>query len=433
MALFGLGPVPAESNFTPESGFSVSGNIAHGSSITITGTGFGAKPQVAPVIWDMGAEVFIDGVENTAHAALNDGDNAVGPIYDNGVNASMSLDRTHRHSRIDRHYTGTNAYGNSFIQMGGLPQFDGSNASRQSFTSFKIRWPSLNPNFVDGANFTNLTGSFIEGVNGELGEAITITFNSQEFSGNILNVGQGPLNYNSTQLGIYSPILNITSSTTPFSIVGDVSGATADCDTAAPHPGLASGKLWRIIQQSGEGLEVISQVSNQNFWIESNSGGVDEINMERTGNAINHADVLDFTGWEHNEIYIDFRVGTALTAQWRAAGNLSSVTKNIPAKDGSTNLLDQWLGIHSFGYDATNHGFAVDYGELYVDSTPQRIVIGNNVVYADCTKLELQRPTGWNDTTTICTMNFGEFSTVAGEYLYVVNEENIATKIGRFN
>ena len=38
-------PMGSRTLFTPESGFSVSGNIADGNSITITGSSFGTKPH----------------------------------------------------------------------------------------------------------------------------------------------------------------------------------------------------------------------------------------------------------------------------------------------------------------------------------------------------------------------------------------------------
>ncbi len=424
--------ITSATGFSAEAGFSISGEIAHGNSVIITGSGFGTKAQAAPAVWDMGQEVFIDGVENTAHAALNDGDNAVGPMYDDGTNAAMSLTRTHRHTRVDRHYASASIHGNSFIHAGGLAPFPGGNTARQSFSAFKIKFPSLDPTFVDAANFSNLSGTFIEGVDGELGEAITITFDSSDFAANILTIGVGPLGYTATQLGIYSPNLNITSSTTPFTIVGDVSGATADCETSSPHNQTASGKLWRIDQESQEGVECITQISNQSFWVESNTGGVDEIVMNRGTHSITYNTVTDFTSWIHVEVRFDFRVGTLIAATHRAAGNLSSVTKVIPGQDGSNNILDQWLNIHSFGYDATEHPYHVDYGEVYIDSTPQRVVIGNNAIYANCTKLELQRPTSWIDGEIIITMNNGEFNDVAGNFLYVLSIEDVATLIGQF-
>ena len=72
MPMFGVGPVPA--GFLPEADFSVSGDFIHGSSITITGSGFGSKLQAAPVLWDFGDDVWVNGVENLTHAGKVDGD-----------------------------------------------------------------------------------------------------------------------------------------------------------------------------------------------------------------------------------------------------------------------------------------------------------------------------------------------------------------------
>lgn len=37
----------------------LSGSVAHGGAITITGTGFGTKSQAAPLVWDIASEQFV--------------------------------------------------------------------------------------------------------------------------------------------------------------------------------------------------------------------------------------------------------------------------------------------------------------------------------------------------------------------------------------
>lgn len=64
--------------------------------------------------------------------------------------------------------------------------------------------------------------------------------------------------------------------------------------------------------------------------------------------------------------------------------------------------------------------------DVYVDTTWQRIEIGDNAVYANCTHRETQIPTLWNDGQIQFNLNFGSFTTEP-LYLFVIDENGVAS------
>ena len=70
--------------------------------------------------------------------------------------------------------------------------------------------------------------------------------------------------------------------------------------------------------------------------------------------------------------------------------------------------------------------------DIYIDDTWARVVIGNKPVYADCTQIEIQIPTTWdNDKGEIAiTINQGSFDTLDGRYIYVIDANNVPNAVG---
>jgi hypothetical protein len=70
------------------------------------------------------------------------------------------------------------------------------------------------------------------------------------------------------------------------------------------------------------------------------------------------------------------------------------------------------------------------FADLYMDTTPQRVVLANNVVYAAATITELQIPTSWSDTSIGITVNLGAFSTGQTAYLFVFDSTGTPSALG---
>lgn len=73
----------------------------------------------------------------------------------------------------------------------------------------------------------------------------------------------------------------------------------------------------------------------------------------------------------------------------------------------------------------------VTIDDIYVDSTAQRVMIGNASTYAECTSFEMQPATEWSATSVTLTLNQGAFSDGAKAYVYVVDSDNVANATGK--
>lgn len=87
----------------------LSGSVAHGGAITITGTGFGTKVQAAPLVWDIASEQFVNGISQNAYSGIANGGLLNTAIWDVAEVAGCipviySTSRAHRHPRISAHY-----------------------------------------------------------------------------------------------------------------------------------------------------------------------------------------------------------------------------------------------------------------------------------------------------------------------------------------
>ncbi len=88
----------------------------------------------------------------------------------------------------------------------------------------------------------------------------------------------------------------------------------------------------------------------------------------------------------------------------------------------------RWGG--NYGYDDSGTTQYRYYGDLYLDGSFSRILIGDNQNYTECTHLELQIPTSWSTTSVSFLPNRGSFNDNTNLYLYVINEDNIVNEVG---
>jgi len=69
-----------------------------------------------------------------------------------------------------------------------------------------------------------------------------------------------------------------------------------------------------------------------------------------------------------------------------------------------------------------NKHFYIWVDDLYIDNTQARVEIGNNAVWENCTKREIQIPTAWSDGSITFTANQGSFQAGNTVYLYIVDQ-----------
>jgi hypothetical protein len=79
-------------------------------------------------------------------------------------------------------------------------------------------------------------------------------------------------------------------------------------------------------------------------------------------------------------------------------------------------------------------GAYVNFGPVYVDDSWCHAVVQDSPIYDGATKREIQIPVSiWNDTEVQLDLRKGQFSSLSGEYLFIVNEKGTAYLIGRFS
>jgi hypothetical protein len=69
--------------------------------------------------------------------------------------------------------------------------------------------------------------------------------------------------------------------------------------------------------------------------------------------------------------------------------------------------------------------------EVYVDSTPQRVEIGNHIDWRSCTKRSPQPAEHWSDDEIVVILNKGDQLTGDAAYGFIVDESGIAKALGR--
>ena len=67
------------------------------------------------------------------------------------------------------------------------------------------------------------------------------------------------------------------------------------------------------------------------------------------------------------------------------------------------------------------------YDDIYLDNTFSRVEIGDAATYTACTKRELQPPTAWATGTISAMLNRGSFNVGDSVYVYVINSDNVAS------
>jgi len=81
----------------------------------------------------------------------------------------------------------------------------------------------------------------------------------------------------------------------------------------------------------------------------------------------------------------------------------------------------------NYGYDESGTVQYRHYGDIYIDDTLSRVVVGDIETYQDCSHLELQVPTEWTNESITVTANQGSFSAGDHVYLFVIGPDGIAS------
>jgi len=184
---------------------------------------------------------------------------------------------------------------------------------------------------------------------------------------------------------------------------------------------------------------------SRNFKIINLSGG-DSYGTATTPQ--NRSDVYPSQGSGH--LYASNSDGD-VTQGWELGSNIHSgewmrLERFVDIPDGRSWIkrnLQMWADIDNADFYSTTdrynlllitHYFAKDtgtptpwmdsyWGELYIDTTPARVELGNASTWDACTVREIQIPTAWASEQVSFTVHQGSFIPGQTAYLYVVNED----------
>lgn len=128
-----------------------------------------------------------------------------------------------------------------------------------------------------------------------------------------------------------------------------------------------------------------------------------------------------------NLMQFEFRDGTASTAdgvlRWWVNGRLVFNHSDITTRTNTTAKRPQVVGFYR---DSTADGSGALYlDDAYIDNTWQRVEIGNNATYNNCTLREIQPSTSWADGSVTFTVNQGSFSDSSTGYVFVTDASGV--------
>ena len=129
--------------------------------------------------------------------------------------------------------------------------------------------------------------------------------------------------------------------------------------------------------------------------------------------------------WNRLEYVVDNT--TTPRPRVKASTNQTLVSDMTAASPGFSVDL---CGIADLGADYSNDTapITMDFGEIYVDSTPARVEVCDGATFAGSTHCEIQIPQNtWSDSTIQINVNQGTFADKANVYLYVIDANGVAS------
>jgi hypothetical protein len=382
--------------------------LTQGSTITITGSGFGSKAQAAPILYDMVDAAYENGVLNNKHSELNDGDpilrtsadpDSIWGLASNGAQGNSIVEitsaRVPRHSSSTEHY-----YFKGFSGYVGWPVAYGGQSGEETpvdESKLYVSWwykPKYTPSRYWRIDPFNQEGEFIPG------ELLAINGFSAEFIGiddeGMINIAFRE-DVRSADLESHVVRGIESNSTTVFPSVFKGSG-----DFGYLTPG--SQKFIRVWEDP-DGREGIRLSWTQ---------------MHHTiGGVINWEDrPLRSNEWNHMELRIDTEAGRVQTLVngYQVANFNFSPTLDAQGKWSPTVAL--------LGLNGKNAKLQVnEFDDIYIDNTFQSVILANEKTFSDVTHYELQLPVEWQNTTVQAKLQLGALDPKDNLYIFVSDSQ----------
>jgi len=155
-------------------------------------------------------------------------------------------------------------------------------------------------------------------------------------------------------------------------------------------------------------------------------GGGDR-GMSTSGSEINNE-------WVRLENYIIQSGVSQSNGSWTGsiirASEIDSTNRTGTLRTDSTNWTQLALGGAYYDMCDSSDPGTVDVDNIYIDTTPQRVEIGNASTWAATTNREILLPTAWSDSSITATNRQGRFNAGQTAYLYVVDSAGAVNNSG---
>lgn len=385
------------------------GAFDQGSSILITGAGFGTNPQAAPVLWDSGLDVYENGVKNTYRQGLIDGalipDTVSEPdeLYD-GLNAPklVTTSRPQRYAGAFGHYIGSTEDGAVSV---GKPKAAGGDAPDVHPKHYQAWWIRYGYHFqkMHSFQYSALSGQFqtpdLSSDPEAIGEQVTLSNGETAYV----------IRLTDTRICVYTPNSTVRmNELAGTSIIGQSSGATLTVVDAGIYTDDHSGpeKVARIWSGSG-----VSGTDFRYTWNRTQSATVGTGQSSENTPDINSPEMAGEDTWSLLETIVDLDSNLLAVV---ANGNKIDldISQYVYAQDkGLYAAHIGWQGVRTL-YNV------VEFGEIYIDHSFSRVYLGDAPTWGACTHRELQRPISWSDGQVVVDKKFGGLS--GDKYAYVV-------------
>jgi hypothetical protein len=131
--------------------------------------------------------------------------------------------------------------------------------------------------------------------------------------------------------------------------------------------------------------------------------------------------------WNRLELYID--ADKNLIQSWtngKLRHNVREFVKSSNASGRGLNLAR--VGFDGGGENPPNIDF--EFGEIYFDTTPARVEIGDAPIWSNVSHKEVQLPSSWSSNSVTFRVYQGSMNDLSGKYVYVVDSNGNVNSTG---
>ncbi|WP_131413937.1 hypothetical protein [Corallincola luteus] len=401
-------PTIGDSDVTP----TVKADLAQGVTVTVKGSGFGAKEMAAPRFYDRGDVAYERGVANDHQSNFADGAEILrteddpetiwtkSSNYSFGIPPVLTRSRDRRTPYLNSHYYmhGVKAY------LGWPAAISEGNTEKGQKKTYISWWMKVlaHPQHYYQHTLSNRTGDFIVGSTDELGEEVRL---SNGKSARLIHIetAEDGLEFAHIDIDEAKKLSDLGST-----VVGVTSGAQAVL--ADQHKSYGSNKFIRVWDNpGGENLRY--------SWTNDELGGM---------SSRSYTDWIGTAGkWVHMEMYLD------IDAQRTLAWVDNVVNHDMPMAEMKQDP-NYSPNIGLLGFDGKVQTLQqTDVSEIYFDYTPQRVVLGNAPEWVNVTHAELQMPQAWTNDEVKFKLDLGSFEELTGSlFVYIFDENNVPNAKG---